>query len=165
MICPTCGHDNFEGLDNCENCQADLRTVDIPRATNEFEARMQAPLSSLRPRVPVIVAADTSVGDAIARMRSAAVDCLLVGEPDDVAGIFTERDAVLKLAGRSLDGIRVADAMTADPVILRTDDTVAVAIHKMAIGGFRHIPVVDEGGAPRGIVAAVDLFHHVLALR
>jgi CBS domain-containing protein len=40
-----------------------------------------------------------------------------------------------------------------------------VAIHKMAVGGFRHIPVVDEQGTPRGIVAAVDLFHHVLALR
>jgi CBS domain-containing protein len=165
VICPTCGHDNLEGLDSCENCQADLRTVDIPRATNEFEARMQAPLSSLRPRAPEMVAPDTSAGDAIARMRNAAVDCLLVGEGNDLGGIFTERDAVLKLAGRPLEGVRVADAMTADPVILRTDDTVAVAIHKMAVGGFRHIPVVDDQGTPRGIVAAVDLFHYVLALR
>ena len=30
MLCPVCRHDNFEGEDNCENCGADLRTVDIP---------------------------------------------------------------------------------------------------------------------------------------
>ena len=72
MICPTCGHDNLEGLDSCENCQADLRTVDIPRATNPFEARMQAPLSSLRPREPVMVAPDTSAGDSAKRIAESA---------------------------------------------------------------------------------------------
>ena len=164
MICPVCGHDNLEGLDNCENCEADLRTVDIPRATNAFEARMQAPLSSLRPRHPEVVTDDAPVGEVIARMRGSAVDCVLVARAGRLAGIFTERDAMLKLAGRPLAGVRVGEAMTADPVILRPDDTVAVAIHKMAIGGFRHIPLVDEQGTPTGIVAAVDVFHHVLAL-
>jgi hypothetical protein len=33
--------------------------------------------------------------------------------------------------------------MTPDPVVLDHDDTIAVAIHKMAVGGFRHIPIVD----------------------
>ena len=80
-----------------------------------------------------------------------------------MAGIFTERDAMLKLAGKPLEGVRVGDAMTGDPVILRPDDTVAVAIHKMAVGGFRHIPLVDDRGTATGIIAAVDLFHHVLA--
>ena len=165
MICPVCGHDNLEGLDNCENCEADLRTVDIPRPTNAFEARMQVPLAALHPRRPDVVSPDTPAADAIARMRSGAIDCVLVGEAGRLAGIFTERDAMLKLAGRPLEGVRVADAMTGDPVILRADDTVAVAIHKMAVGGFRHIPVVDTSGAPTGIVSAVDVFRHMLALR
>jgi CBS domain-containing protein len=164
VICPVCGHDNLEGLDNCENCEADLRTVDIPRATNAFEARMQAPLGSLRPHTPQVVAADTPAGDVIAAMRRATVDCVLVARDGRLAGIFTERDAMLKLAGVPLEGVAVGDAMTVDPVVLRPDDTVAVAIQKMAVGGFRHIPVVDEHGSPTGVVAAVDLFHHVLAL-
>jgi len=164
VICPVCGHDNLEGLDNCENCEADLRTVDIPRATNAFEARMQAPLSSLRPRVPEVVSAETPAADVIARMRRATVDCVLVARDGRLAGIFTERDAMLKLAGKPLDGVSVDQAMTIDPVILRPEDTVAVAIQKMAIGGFRHIPLVDERGTPTGIVAAVDLFHHVLEI-
>ena len=42
--------------------------------------------------------------------------------------------------------------MTPDPVVLRPDDRLAVAIHKMAVGGFRHIPVVDASGRPIGVV-------------
>jgi CBS domain-containing protein len=38
---------------------------------------------------------------------------------------------------------------------------VAIAIHKMAIGGFRHIPLVQDGRAT-GIVSARDLFRYIL---
>ncbi len=51
--------------------------------------------------------------------------------------------------------------MTPDPVVLRPDDTLAVAIHKMAVGGFRHIPVVDAAGRPTAVVSAVDVFRHL----
>ena len=48
--------------------------------------------------------------------------------------------------------------MTPDPVVLRHDDPIAVAIHKMAVGGFRHIPIVEDG-RPTGVVTARDVFH------
>jgi CBS domain-containing protein len=67
----------------------------------------------------------------------------------------------MKLDGAPLDATRVADLMTADPVVLRPDDSVAVAIHKMAVGGFRHIPLVEDGHAT-GIVSARDVFRHIL---
>jgi CBS domain-containing protein len=51
--------------------------------------------------------------------------------------------------------------MTTDPVVLRAEDSLAVAIQKMAIGGFRHIPLVDDG-RPIGIVTSTDVFRHVL---
>ena len=50
--------------------------------------------------------------------------------------------------------------MTPDPVVLRHDDPIAVAIHKMAVGGFRHIPIVEDG-RPTGVVTARDVFHHL----
>ena len=56
----------------------------------------------------------------------------------------------------------MADLMTADPVVLRPDDSIAVAINKMAVGGFRHIPLVVDGQAT-GIVCARDVFNHILA--
>ena len=163
MICPVCGHDNIEGVDSCENCQADLRSVGMRGPSTAFEARLDAPLASLPSRRPEVLPPGTPVAVAVARMRAAGTDCVLVGEGGRLDGIFTERDAVLKLAGRALEGVSVGESMTADPVILRADDSVAVAIHKMAVGGFRHIPFVDDVGAPAGIVTAADVFRHILA--
>ena len=48
------------------------------------------------------------------------------------------------------------------PVVLRGNDSIAVALHKMAVGGFRHIPLVENGHAT-GIVSARDVFRHILA--
>ena len=52
--------------------------------------------------------------------------------------------------------------MTPDPVVLRPEDTLAMAIHKMAVGEFRHIPIVDDG-RPIGVVAAADVFRHLVS--
>jgi len=31
MICSSCGFDNIEGMDRCENCMKPLRDLDVPR--------------------------------------------------------------------------------------------------------------------------------------
>ena len=56
----------------------------------------------------------------------------------------------------------IATVMTADPVVLRHDETIAIAINKMAVGGFRHVPIV-RGGVPVGVVSARDVFRHLAA--
>ena len=60
---------------------------------------------------------------------------------------------MVKAADKRLGLYTVADFMTPDPVVLRSEDTLAVAIHKMAVGEFRHIPITDDG-RPIGVVAA-----------
>jgi CBS domain-containing protein len=85
---------------------------------------------------------------------------VLVTVDDRLVGIFTDRDAVVKAAGRRLDTLKVGELMTPDPVVLRHDDPIAIAIHKMAVGGFRHIPILD-GGRPTGVVTARDVFYHL----
>ncbi len=50
--------------------------------------------------------------------------------------------------------------MTPDPVILRREDPIAVALNKMAVGGFRHVPIVDHG-TPVAVVSARDVFRHI----
>ncbi len=163
MICPACGFENLQGLDECENCGADLRTADIPAPGTGFEARMvNVPLAAVSPRAPLTIDAEASASDAVGQMQAAGVGCLIVEDGDGwVVGIVSERDLVMKLDGAPLDGATVAQLMTPDPVVLRPDDTIAVAIHKMAVGGFRHIPLVQNGHAT-GIVSARDLFKHIL---
>ena len=82
-------------------------------------------------------------------------------EGDRLVGIFTDRDAVLKVAGLERQARPIATLMTRDPVVLRHDETIAVAINKMAVGGFRHIPIVEDG-RPTGVVTARDVFRHLV---
>ena len=161
MICPSCGFEYIQGADECENCGADLRTSDIPPG-NAFEAKLvDVPLSNVNPHAALTITPGATVAEAVKQMQEAAVGCLVVAENGSVRGIISERDLVMKASNGQLDGLTVRDLMTADPVVLRPDDSVAVAIHKMAVGGFRHIPLVIDGQAT-GIVSARDLFRYIL---
>ncbi|HYI21581.1 MAG TPA: CBS domain-containing protein [Candidatus Limnocylindrales bacterium] len=162
MICPSCGHENIQGLDECENCGADLRTADIPAPGTAFEATMvNVPLAEVQPHAPLTIGSGAAIADAVRQMQGAGVGCLIVEDDGAVSGILTERDLVMKLDDAGYDGATVGQLMTRDPVVLLPDDSVAIAIHKMAVGGFRHIPLVENGHAT-GIVSARDLFKHIL---
>ena len=164
MICPSCGFENIQGEDSCANCGADLRTADIPQLSNTFERRLLAePLSALADVELLSVAPSQAAADAIRLMQERNIGSAVVEEDGRVVGIFTEADALLRMSAGNPDRSTVAELMTRDPVVLRPDDSVAVAIHKMAVGGFRHIPLVDDGHAT-GIVTARDLIRHILSL-
>jgi CBS domain-containing protein len=109
---------------------------------------------------PEIVDVSVDVDDAIRRMHDKGIDCVLVVEGGRLVGIFTDRDAVLKVAGTKSGSQPISALMTHDPVVLRHDETIAVALNKMAVGGFRHIPIVEDG-RPTGVVSARDVFHHL----
>ena len=164
MICPVCAAENLPGSDQCDNCGADLHDADLPAARSAFEARLlEERLADLEPRRPIAVGPDESIAAAIATMQEERVGCLTVEQGGRLVGILTERDLVQKLAGKPHAGVLVRDLMTADPVVLREDDTIAVAMNKMAVGGFRHIPLVRRGQVT-GIVSARDLSHHLVIL-
>jgi CBS domain-containing protein len=162
VICPVCHWQNFIGEDICENCGADLREADTPQPATTFHgALLGRHLDDLGAPRAKLVDIGTPVGDVIARMQAESLDNVLVTDGGNVVGIFTDRDAVLKVAGGRSDPRRaVGELMTPDPVVLRRDDPVAVAINKMAVGGFRHVPIVDRGQAV-GVVSARDVFRHI----
>lgn len=163
MICPICRFGNFPGDDTCANCGADLWNVDVPQPATSFRGRLLGmQLEELGAPEPQVIDVGASVDEAVAKMRRDGVDCLLVTDHSRLVGIFTDRDAILKVAGRPTAGRTIGDVMTRDPVVLRSGDPVAVAIHKMAVGGFRHVPIV-KGGVPVGVVSARDVFRHLAA--
>jgi CBS domain-containing protein len=168
MVCPSCGFENLQGDDECANCGADLRAADIPQATTPFERLLvDVRLRALETGPPVTVGADAPVREVLELMRGRPTACILVTDQGRLAGIFTERDALMKLAGARQanvsDSTPIGDVMTRDPVVLRADDSVAVAVQKMAVGGFRHIPLVADG-RPTGVVSAADVFRHILRI-
>ena len=163
MLCPNCRTDNFEGEDTCVNCSADLSTADTPQALVDYQDTILGDhLRALRLGSPTVVAPTMPVADAIRLMHEGDGDCLVVCDNGRLVGIFTDRDAAVKAVDKRLGLFRIRDFMTPDPVVLRRDDTIAVAIHKMAVGGFRHIPLVDDDRLI-GVVSAADLFRHLVA--
>ena len=149
MNCPSCGHENTDGSDRCDNCLAPFRDLDVPRAdAAEGYARsvMEDNLSQLNQQETITVAPDTSADDVIARMKSSNLGCALVVDEARLVGIFTEHDVLRKMTGMNAmpGSVPVKELMTPDPEILQEKDSVAVALNKMSMGGFRHIPVIRK---------------------
>ena len=108
---------------------------------------------------PLVTASRTmTVRAAAILMAEKRIGALLVVEGERIAGIFTERDVLNKvLAGRlDPDNTPLAQVMVANPQTIRADKPLAYALHMMAEGGFRHVPVVDDEGVPLGMVSARD---------
>jgi len=150
MLCPSCGYDNIEGADRCEDCLTPLHNLDVPRAdATEGLARsvMEDDLSKLDQEF-LGVTSNTPALEVINQMKSAHVGCALVIDNGKLLGIFTERDVLKKLTGkRAIDtATPVKNLMSANPETLRETDSVATALNKMSLGRYRHIPVVKNDG-------------------
>jgi CBS domain-containing protein len=81
-------------------------------------------------------------------------------------GIFTQRDVLMKIV-HDYDRVKaspIRQVMTPDPVVVRDTDNPAKAINLMAVGGFRHIPVLDVDDRVVGLIgprrATAYLKHH-----
>ncbi len=150
MICPSCGHDNIEGADRCEECVTSLRNFDVPQAGREGLSKsvMEDDISQLDQEF-LSVSPDTAALEVISRMRDAGLGCALVLDDGRLVGIFTERDLLNKLTGPDArpNQTAVSELMSADPEILSEKDSVATAVNKMSIGRYRHIPVRKADGS------------------
>lgn len=106
----------------------------------------------------VTAARSATVRSACKAMAERRVGAMLVIEGGRIAGIFTERDALNKVLAGNLDPdtTPLSAVMVASPQTIRGDRPLAHALHMMADGGFRHVPVVDDAGAPLGMVSARD---------
>jgi CBS domain-containing protein len=96
------------------------------------------------------------LADAARQMHERNVGAVLVLTNGRVSGILTERDVLRAVATGELAGTRVGAWMTRDPETIGPDDSTAHAASVMIHGGFRHLPVIDEG-RPVGIVSIRDL--------
>jgi CBS domain-containing protein len=155
MRCPACGYDNLPGADLCVKCQDSLMQEDVHQPTTAAERTIMVdPLATLQSPAPERVSPDTSLADVIRHMRETNIGYVLVtGGDGRLAGIFTERDLLCKVAGQITDlgSIPVSDLMTANPTALKAEEPIKHALFLMAHNGFRHVPLVDEEGRPHGI--------------
>lgn len=163
MICPSCHTENVPGAEHCVSCGGDLHDLSHPGPEDAFtEHILTDVIGDVDADTPPPVAPGDPVGVVIHNMQAEGVSAVLVKDQGELVGILTERDVLLKAAGDKVDlnAHAVSEMMTPDPVVLREDDTIAVALHKMSVGGFRHIPIVEKGEATR-IASIRDVVRHI----
>jgi len=159
MICPSCAYENMPGQDRCVRCESSLMQEDVPQPDNAVRWRVMVdPISSLSASTiePQIVPAGTSLAEGVRRMQEKNVGYLLVTDGEGkLAGILTEHDLLLRVAGQTadLEGMTVDQVMSPDPTTLNPSEPIKHALHFMAVDDFMYIPLVDEENRPRDILS------------
>ena len=164
-ICPDCGFNNIDGVDTCEECQQSLGSLSKRQPTSDVERRViHDRVRQLDLRQPPLVSPDTPVGDVLGRLLSDRCGCAVIVENGAVAGIFTDHDALDRLNTDAADLWEhpVSQFMTSPVETLDPGDRAAFALHKMDLGGYRHIPIVSEGQVT-GILSVRDLLNYITA--
>jgi CBS domain-containing protein len=112
--------------------------------------------------VPRLVGSDP-VTKAIAAMSPESHHCVLVMDGDALAGIFTGRDFLDRVAAEREDPalLTLSSVMTPAPRTLRPHDPVAYAINWMALDRFRNVPIVDDLGHVLGVLTVWDVMRHL----
>ncbi len=166
IICPYCSAENIEGADLCEACRQPLADLHLPTPATPVER------SLLRDRIqtllrnktlPISVPPDRPVGEVLELMVAKEIGCVLIVEEGKLTGIFSERDALLKLNADApqLAGRPVSEFMTPTPESLEPNAKIAFAVHSMVLGGYRHLPIVDQEGRATSLISARDILTYL----
>ena len=151
-----------EDVEELAVLEGDEEEPQVGRHADVGRILLTMPVSEVMRRTrPVTVGPDVTVARAVELMVKRRVSAVMVvarRSPRRLLGIFTERDLLLGTAGkRGFTRQPVGKVMTGKPETLRPRDGVAYAMNKMAVGRFRHVPVVDAKGVPVGMVTTRDL--------
>src|SRR5262245_30750896 len=146
MICPNCGFDNLPGSEECTSCGQDLTQLDRPVARDRVErSLMEDTVGGLCSIRPIVIRPQATLQEALrVFMGPPGVGALLiVNDQGKLIGILSERDLLTKVVGRHADfaQLPVEQFMTPDPESVAVTDSLAFALHKMDIGGYRHLQI------------------------
>jgi CBS domain-containing protein len=120
-------------------------------------------VTTLKLPSPLTVTPGTSVRDVITRVQQEGAGAVLVCEGDDLSGILTERDVLMKILARDVSYDEpVEHFMTANPRTLAADATIGDVITLMMDEGFRNVPITDsKTGRAIGLCRVRDVASHL----
>ncbi len=163
IACPYCGSKNLQGSDICDDCQHSLTDLSIPHPNTSLErGLLKDRIESLQPNSPLTVPPTMLVGKVLQKMIDKRIGCVMVVEDNQLQGIFSERDALLKINADVQQYIDrpITSVMTSDPVTLEAKDKIAFALHKMHVGGYRHLPILTNGKLT-GVISIRDILGYL----
>ena len=147
MRCPTCDHDNIQGVDLCEHCGMDLAGLDFEAwGVDPEDPILVRKLGEIPLKAALTLDRKATVGEAIELMRQFHEGCVFVLDDDGaLEGVVTERDITARVAapGRDPEHTTLESVMTPNPVTLTASDPLAFALFRMGVDGYRHLPVLS----------------------
>src|SRR5436190_21276009 len=121
IICPYCEAEIMEGADECDKCGEGLTHLSrrIPASSVEADL-VRDRIERLWPKSPANVAPDALVGDVLKQMVDKRIGCVMVVDNGKLVGIFSERDALMKLNTDAPKFLKrpISQFMTEGPVTL-----------------------------------------------
>lgn len=162
--CPFCEESVIEGDDICGECGHSLYNTHLPEPQSEVELGLLTDrVSMFDSRWPLVIRPTMPVREVLRLLVDNRIGCVLIAENGKLAGIFTERDALLKLNDRAVElGDRpVGEFMTKNPQTLPATAKIAFAVQRMDLGGYRHIPIVDGDDRPTGVFSVRDILDYL----
>ena len=125
--------------------------ADVPRAADMSVELLVSDATAM-------VSPSTSIRDAAERLQMAEVGLLVVGTPDAVHGVVSERDIVRCVAlGTDLDATPV-EMIESDHLKWATvDSTVDTVAEEMMENYLRHMLIADSAGQLVGVVSMRDV--------
>jgi len=107
----------------------------------------------------VTVPPETPITEAARLMRDEDIGDVLVVSGEELRGIVTDRDLVVRALAEPIEPrlVRVEDVCSDEVHVVETETPVQEAVRLMREWAMRRLPVVDDSGRPVGMVSIGDL--------
>jgi CBS domain-containing protein len=109
------------------------------------------------------ISGNSTVIEAAARMAELKTGALLVGKPEKIGGIFSERDLLKRVVAMNLPvkSTKIKEVMSARVIFVEETELAYIALKIMQNNKFRHLPVINEKGLCVGVLDFQDLTNSV----
>lgn len=126
------------------------------------------PVSSLRPKMPVLLSEDMTVQTAVEALAARRADAGLILDTNTgkLLGIITDNDITRRVLSQCLDPTvtAVTDVMTKGPKFVHPEDSALDALDTMVENKFRHLPVLNEKGVVIGLLDIAKCLHDAISV-
>jgi CBS domain-containing protein len=108
---------------------------------------------------PRCVTMETPVSEVAQLMESEDIGSLPVLEGEELAGMVTDRDIVVRAVARGQDprGMPVREVVSRDLVTVYAEEDLSTALERMASEQVRRLPVVDDEHRLVGVLSQADV--------
>jgi len=142
-------------------CERQIKTLAVSSVDFQLSLENEG-VGAAYPDQPLAASADETVGTVMQLLRAQRTGAVLLCDGPKLVGIFTERDALKQMASGADLSVPVRTVMSEGPATISANATVGDAIRMMAEGGYRHLPIIDQNGEPKGVLAARGIVHYLV---